>query len=84
MEKTALEKKYEGTGRFDFTPSQLANYEEQKIEREQKRLERRRLEEEEIKRTNELMEAERKLEREIQMAQEAEYEALKEKEKLRF
>ena len=28
FEKTALEKKYEGTGRFDFSPSQLEKYED--------------------------------------------------------
>lgn len=47
LEKTALEKKYEGTGRFDFTPSQLEKYEEQKAERARARNERRKLQEEE-------------------------------------
>ena len=47
--QTELEKKYEGTDRFNFTESQLAQYEKTKVDRENKRLERRRLHEEEIK-----------------------------------
>lgn len=57
MQQTELEKKYEGTDRFNFSDSKLAVYEQSKVAREAKRLERRKAHEEEIRLENEKLEA---------------------------